>query len=600
MTKSLFLFSFLLALLSGCASHKVQVNVLTSPKIVEAARYDTIMVSNFYGPTGEVFAGELEGVLVNAKVNNSPVYRSVSRSNVSGSRNFSTGEMDRSLMRNAASNKAQAVIAGSVLKAEAIDERSSEKRFICDRKQKADGVLAKLLAPCESGRDVQVSCTVRTGTYSVAFRMLEVESSKLVASEVVTQKSSSKACSDEKTNLPAADQLIASSKAQVLSQIKELLVPRQVQMELSLMAADDLLSTSASKERVDGALRFANEGRLDRSCEIFNELQDIEPQSVAIQYNLGVCAESEDDPAKAKAIYQALDRKLISPNEMVSEALKRADQRVKEREALVRVRGDLLSPGRVQTLNAQTNFTANVLPPAQKVAVSISGKREALVIGNSKYRASPLSNPVNDARDISKSLQQLGFNVVKVEDGSLMHMRQALDQFAVNSKNADVAIVFYAGHGIQFKGENFLVPVDAMPKTESEVNYSSLNLGQILSVLEDSKSLVNVVILDACRNNPFTRSWRSSGGKSGGLASVDAPLGTLVAYSTAPGKTAEDGGGRNGLYTGYLLKQLTVPNQKIEDVFKNVRKSVVSASNGEQTPWESSSLTGDFYFSVSK
>ena len=149
---------------------------------------------------------------------------------------------------------------------------------------------------------------------------------------------------------------------------------------------------------------------------------------------------------------------------------------------------------------------------------------------------------------------------------------------------------------MQVKGENYLIPVDAMFKEESEVPYRAINLGYILGKLENAKSRVNIVILDACRDNPFARSWRS--GKSGGLASIDAPAGTLIAFATAPGKTAADGTGTNGLYTSYLLKQLRIKNQKIEDILKNTRKAVAAASGQEQVPWDSSSMIGDFYFQV--
>ena len=598
--KKLLLISAIAFLLGGCATHKTTVNVVVAPKIADAARFETIAVANFQGLTGASFSHELESLLVNAQVHDKPVYRSVQRTTVPASRNFSSGDSDQALLRNAANNNAQAVIAGDVLKAESRDERTTENRFVCDKHQKADGVLAQMFAPCESGRDVKVNCTTRKGDYTVAFRLLDIESKKLIASQTVSESSESKVCSDEKNNLAAPEQLIAQSKSKVLTQLRDLLVPRQVQMELDLMPTDDLIQSASNKEKMEGALRFAKEGRFDRACEIFRKLRAQETQSIAIQFNLGICAEADDDPISAQDIYRQLDKQLSAPNTLVNTALKRVDERAKVRESLAQIRGDLLSTGQVQTLSAQNATTSDQAPAIQKVPVSISGKRVALVIGNSRYLSSPLPNPVNDARDMGKLLQKLGFTVVKVEDGSLMQMKKALDQFASTAKNANVAMVFYAGHGIQFKGENFLIPVDAVPKTESDVTFSSLNMGQVLSVLEDSKAKVNLVIMDACRNNPFARSWRSASGKNGGLASVDAPIGTLVAYSTAPGKTAEDGSGRNGLYTGYLLKELTVPNQRIEDVFKNVRKAVVAATDGDQTPWESSSLTGDLYFAVSK
>lgn len=598
--KKLYLFFFIAVLLTGCATHKATVKVLAAPKITEAARYESIAVTTFQGYAGDSFSRDLESELVNAKVYDKPVYRSVYRTNSTLSRNMASGDFEQVVRTIAAKNNSQAILAGEVVRSDYNDQNSTETRFICDKRQKANGVLAQMFAPCESGRDTKVNCTNRTGTYTVAFRLIDTQNKRLVTSQTVSDSSTSKACSGDNDKLQSAEQLIASSKSKVLNQIRELLIPRQVQMDLELMTGDDLIQSSSNKERLDGALNFANEGRFDRACEIFRDLQTQEAKSIAIQYNIGICAEADDDPRSALEVYKKLDRQLTSPNKMVNEALSRAQERSKERESLGQIRSDLLSTGKVQTLAAENIQSSNYPPASKKTPVSIQGKRVALVMGNSRYTHSPLSNPVNDARDMGKLLQKLGFTVVKVEDGSLGQMKNALDQFSSLAQNANVAMVFYAGHGVQFKGENFLIPIDATPKTESEVAYSSLNMGQVLTVLEESKAKVNVVILDACRNNPFTRSWRSATGKNAGLASLDAPLGTLVAYSTAPGRTAEDGSGRNGLYTGYLLKELSVPNQRIEDVFKNVRKSVVAATQGEQTPWESSSLTGDLYFTVTQ
>lgn len=227
-----------------------------------------------------------------------------------------------------------------------------------------------------------------------------------------------------------------------------------------------------------------------------------------------------------------------------------------------------------------------------RVADAAKDKRIALVIGNAKYRESMLKNPVNDARAMAKALRAFGFEVIERTDVTQKEMNRAITQFGQKLSSGGVGLFYYAGHGMQVRGKNFLIPVDAEIEGESAVRSESVDLDLVMDQLVYAR--VGMVILDACRNNPFERSFRSGAG--GGLAQVDAPKGVLVAYATAPGKVAADGTGKHGLYTSELLRALEEPGRRIEDVFKQVRRNVVSATNDQQIPWESSSLTGDFFF----
>ena len=221
-------------------------------------------------------------------------------------------------------------------------------------------------------------------------------------------------------------------------------------------------------------------------------------------------------------------------------------------------------------------------------------QRVALVIGNSDYNAGPLLNPVNDARAMSQALQETNFVVLKYENVTTMaDMKRAIREFGEKIQNGGVGLFYYAGHGIQVNGKNYLIPTGAEIYREEEVEYESVDVGFVLAQMEAAHNRMNIIILDACRNNPFARSWRSA---SQGLAFINAPAGTLIAYATAPGSVASDGTGENGLYTQELLKQIGKPQLKIEDIFKNVRINVLELSANQQTPWESSSLVGDFYF----
>ena len=222
-------------------------------------------------------------------------------------------------------------------------------------------------------------------------------------------------------------------------------------------------------------------------------------------------------------------------------------------------------------------------------------KRIALVIGNGNYASSFLANPENDARAMSEALQKLGFTVNEYRNLDQVQMKKAIDDFGLHLKGNDIGLFYYAGHGIQAKGYNYLIPVDAQLKTEEQVEYDCVRADRVLALMETSGTKINIIILDACRNNPFERSWtRSPTGK--GLAFMSAPRGTLIAYATAPGSTASDGSGKNGLYTSALLESIQIPDITIIQVFQNVRNTVAQKSQEKQMPWESTSLTADFYF----
>lgn len=234
--------------------------------------------------------------------------------------------------------------------------------------------------------------------------------------------------------------------------------------------------------------------------------------------------------------------------------------------------------------------------------VTISGisqeKKLALVIGNSAYEhGGRLNNPVNDAMAMTEALMRIGFEVMDYYDLDYRSMKMAIDSFGFNLQNYEVGLFFYAGHGIQSKGRNYLIPVEANIKSEQQVEYDCVEAGRVMAQMDASGADVKIVILDACRNNPFERSWtRSVSGQ--GLAFMAAPKGTLIAYATSPGSTASDGDGQNGPYTSAILENITISNITIIRMFQNVRRDVIQNTNGEQIPWESTSLIGDFYFTL--
>jgi len=223
--------------------------------------------------------------------------------------------------------------------------------------------------------------------------------------------------------------------------------------------------------------------------------------------------------------------------------------------------------------------------------------RVALVVGNSAYPAAPLRNAGNDATAMARSLAELGFEVVQAKDARRDEMQAAVATLGDRLRGrTGVGLLFYAGHALQVDWRNFLLPVDAAPTSAVEVPAHSLDLQAVVDTLRAAGTRLNIVVLDACRDNPFG----TAGGSGKGLAPMDAPPGTYLAYATAPGHTADDGDAAagNGLYTRFLLREIGRRGARIEDVFKRVRLQVRQASGGRQVPWDASSLEEDFIFAT--
>jgi hypothetical protein len=228
------------------------------------------------------------------------------------------------------------------------------------------------------------------------------------------------------------------------------------------------------------------------------------------------------------------------------------------------------------------------------IAGAASERRIALVIGNSAYSAGPLKNPVNDASDMAAALQQAGFTVILKSNARLQEMEDAIENFGERLKRGGVGLFYFAGHGLQVNGLNYLIPIGAKINKESDIKYQSVDVNKILDEMANASNGLNIVMLDACRDNPFSRSFRNT---TRGLAIVsNAPTGTFISYSTGPGQVARDGDGRNSPYISALIQYMKKPSLTIEDVFKGVRQKLRKETG--QVPWELSSLEGKFYFTA--
>ena len=232
-------------------------------------------------------------------------------------------------------------------------------------------------------------------------------------------------------------------------------------------------------------------------------------------------------------------------------------------------------------------FSANTATPEHRVA---------LVIGNADYKISALKNPVHDAIDVSKALRSSGFDVTLLKNINQEQMDDAIRDFGKKiGRSGGVGLFYYAGHGVQVGGANYLIPVNAEIEAAKDLKYKAVNANTILDEMQLAGNGLNIVILDACRNNPYASRFRSA---TRGLVKMDGPRGSILAYSTSPGSVAEDGEERNGIYTKHLLAAMKSKNMPIEQVFKQVRIGVSKETSGKQLPWESSSLTGDFFFTT--
>jgi len=222
-----------------------------------------------------------------------------------------------------------------------------------------------------------------------------------------------------------------------------------------------------------------------------------------------------------------------------------------------------------------------------------SAQKLALIVGNESYPKWPLRNPVNDAKAMDQALRSTGFETEVLLNADLRNLERSIDRFIGRVRNGDVVLFFYAGHGIQVNGENYLVPVDFDAKDEADAKYVSYSASRLQDRLDAAGARLTIIVLDACRNNPF-RATRAAGG---GLATMNSGKGTLIAFATSPGKTADDNpNGSNGLFTSHLVQALKEPGLSLDQVFNRVRERVYTESAQKQLPWTVSSVIGEYYF----
>ena len=364
-----------------------------------------------------------------------------------------------------------------------------------------------------------------------------------------------------------------------------------IRLSLIVIALCGLLGCTSGEEMV-GSRRSADE-RGDYAKALQSHRQAAAWGDANAQYNLGVMYEQglgvTRDLAEAGRWY-AKAAETYPPG-------RQRDEAIQARERVV----NLL----VYTPYVPAAQPASVTPPAPIAASPVSPPvaassphqtqyRRALLIGNAAYADAPLRNPVNDATDMADILRRVGFEVTLLRNADKLTMEQAIEAFTRGVPRGSIGLFFFSGHGAQIDGLNYLIPIGARLNESIDVRYRAVPADWILGRMDETGMEMKLLVLDACRNNPFGRSWTRALDR--GLAVMDAPKGTLIAYATSPKKTALDGTGRNSPYTARLLREVPIPGRPIELVFKAVRLGVQQETQGAQTPWEASSLTGEFYF----
>jgi hypothetical protein len=345
----------------------------------------------------------------------------------------------------------------------------------------------------------------------------------------------------------------------------------------------------------------ACESRMPTAIQAYGKSESVQNCKCEVLIDNGKTNLSRSEFEQKTKLYERQIALGLKPIQVVEAQMKEQADREAEakKQAEAKKREDEIVAARKEKDEADRNRIPQApTQPVNSQVISATERRVALVIGNSAYKVSPLDNPTNDATDITNALNKVGFDTTLIRNATLGQIREATRKFADQIRSADVALIYFAGHGIESNRKNYMIPVNADLKFEYELAdqaYDSSNWLEMLETIRSSNAeRVNIVILDACRNNNLIGA-RSLGR---GLGRMDAPTGTFLAYSTAPGKVAADGakGQRNSPYTRHLLSVMQKPGQPIEETFKEVRRNVSRETNGAQVPWESTSLIGGFYF----
>lgn len=475
----------------------------------------------------------------------------------------------------------------------------------------SDESLGELRAACSSSDNIESNCNryiAAGGTDYTAFIRLANQYKKSgnlkLAAEIFE-----KALEQHKTNIRLSRK-ISNQKSNINEEIWLKTAPR-ISSEDGILRGKCLkLAKVIPKTALRSCQQYLESNANDR--EVLEIVAAITSKSRAKSSEKPIVVAESPQPAPPIAAQTTVDQKPGKDPIKAQETII-PEPKISVKETLSQgvvgsasVTASTVNPGVIQDIRTQLQELYSLIEEKavqQPELVSPSnviaekGKRYAVVVGNANYdpRIGKLKNPVNDASDIAAALKQLGFSVDLLIDTDLVQMERAIESMSKNAQSEDTLLFYFAGHGVALDGENYLIPANTALKDSIDIRYKALRLSYALERMDRaaSGSGVTIVMLDACRNNPFVG---ERGTARGGLATVSGPSGSLIAFATAPGMVAQDGDGRNGVYTKYLLRHITKPGLQVEDMFKRVRVDVESATEGQQIPWENSSMRGSFYF----
>lgn len=568
-----------IALLTGCLATAItdlsqSITDAVAPKVTfyvpaknaEAGALKSVLIVTDSSAVAQQISVRFESEMSKLRINERPHY-----TNAKLGPRFNGQPADVQLAALAKSNSVEAVIVltggGSDVKTFA----STEDRYSC-------AAETKLFELCPKGqsRTTKVNCTTTQGVALARLRVFRVSDSRFVFSDTVIGENKHYRCDDAQTARADSSQVAYGAMINATANAMRIMAPSYELRPLDLMSADAALPPMQRKD-FDAATEFAKAKRMDEACRRFDELYLDTKESPALTFNVAFCQEVRGDTLRANQGYRRASELINAPEAQIDRRLALTEKELREN----------------PTALMQTLESALAVVPSQASAVA-GGRRVALVIGNARYQRSALINPVNDARLVSDRLKRIGFDVVTLENVESARFDTATRDFAARAKGADVALFYYAGHALQADGENYLMPVDnAKMRTMEDVrDGGGIQLAGVIAKLEVAAPVVKLVVIDACRDNPLPAANRSLAG--GGLAAISKPSqGGLIAFATSPGRTAEDGTGKNSVFSKHFAAQLATPNQTIEQLFKRVREAVKKETKSRQEPMETSNLIGD-------
>jgi hypothetical protein len=641
------------ALLTICfeAQATAEISVWTVPLNKKVTALRSIAVAGFARDDGLMFSRVLEAEIASVTVTD----RQQEKQNplvvigVDRTQPLSGAKTEPSDLGKAATRLgADAILVGEILSANANSSPFRSDKDVCTKNEPVTVRGTVIGERCVATRKVNSNCVKVTGLVNIRYRLIATNGEVLL-NRVAEGKAEDFGCDGQRVSMPSSPK--ADSKPSGLSgflsglsealtsitgasgstrptgtlegpvstpqaireeafkvagdRIQEHVVPRQKKIKVDWMQDSSGIAQRTAKDSFASALDFAKGNRPDRACRIFREIYVSEQSSVDLHYNAGICDEMDGLLDQALKKYRIADESLKKPDATVSTALKRVEEQVGKVDTIAGQREDLaagagVDRGRGGAALAPIQRAGDAVDPNVRALTKIE-RRVALVIGNATYRnIAALRNPINDADAIEASLKQNGFTTFSGRNLNNQQTWQLINRFKAAIRPGDVALVYFAGHGIALENTSFLLPIDFLTSYAKGVNEArgkAINIEtDLVPALQKQQARLTIFWVDACREIPqFTSGER---GLSRGLPEPKLAKGLLISYATGTGQTAADGAEKNGVYTEKLLQALGTPNVSLRELMGWVKNAVSTATGGAQIPAVYDESVGDFYFKV--